>query len=364
MKSACIVWRKDINIPFDENVNALLNELYLYGYAQQELCLLSEQDIEKTKRTLSAFKEENNKIFFIVRKDALLQARDCLQGLFREVQSKEGIFMDGQATVCLLCADCAEMGMEYLKKSCISYLQQADGACFERFTFKTVGASLAHVENLIDEAQKQGGDRVLCRHTRKYDEDRIQILYDARLPKPFTDGLLRAFAEGFGDTMYALDDVSLEEQLVFLLKLRGQKLSVAESFTGGGIARRIVSVPGASEVYFEGLNTYNEQAKIKRLGVSKDTLSLKGAVSVDTAYEMARGLLNTGDCDIAVATTGLAGPNTDSFGRPVGYCCIAVGTRERICVYQYNFDGNRKEITEKAINYALFLAYKRLKDII
>ncbi len=364
MKNACIVWRKDINTPFDENINALLNECYLHGYAMQELFLLSEEDEEKTKRTLNAFKKEYKRIFFIAQKKDLSRAQACIEGLFHTIQNGERIFSDGQALVVLLSADCKETGLEYLKKNCIAFLQQTDGIRFEKITLKTVGASFSHVESLLAEAQKQGGDRVLCRHIRKYDEDRIQILYDARLPKQFTDGLLRALAEGLGDTMYALDDVNLEEQLVFLLKLRGQKMSVAESFTGGGIARRIVSVPGASEVYFEGLNTYNELAKIKRLGVSNDTLSAKGAVSVDTAYEMARGLLNTGDCDIAVATTGLAGPNTDSFGRPVGYCCIAVGTRERICVYQYNFDGDRKEITEKAINYALFLAYKRLKDMI
>ena len=139
-------------------------------------------------------------------------------------------------------------------------------------------------------------------------------------------------------------------------------MSVAESFTGGGLAKRIVSVSGASEVYFEGLNTYNENAKIKRLGVSPYTLGTVGAVSEKTAYEMALGLLNTGDCDIAVATTGLAGPKSDKSMLPVGYCCIAVGTKERICVYQYKFDGDREEITQKAINYALFLAYKRLKN--
>ena len=87
-----------------------------------------------------------------------------------------------------------------------------------------------------------------------------------------------------------------------------------------------------------------------------------GAVSEKTAYEMALGLLNTGDCDIAISTTGLAGPKTDRSMLPVGLCYIAVGTRERICVYQYRFDGSRKDITEKAINYALFQAYKMLKN--
>ena len=125
----------------------------------------------------------------------------------------------------------------------------------------------------------------------------------------------------------------------------------------------MASVSGASEVYFEGLNTYNEVSKIKRLGVAEYTLRTLGAVSDQTAYEMAYGLLNTGDCDVAVATTGLAVPKSDKSMQPVGLCYIAVGTKERIRVYRYIFDGDRKEITEKAINYALFFAYRQLKDM-
>ena len=155
----------------------------------------------------------------------------------------------------------------------------------------------------------------------------------------------------------------MEQQLISLLKLRGKRLSVAESFTGGGLAKRIVSVSGASEVYFECINTYNEASKIKRLGVSTYTIGTMGAVCEQTAYEMALGLLGTGDCDIAVATTGLAGPKTDRSMLPVGLCYSAVGTKERICVYKFKFDGSREEIMEKAINYALFSAYKQLKNI-
>ena len=159
-----------------------------------------------------------------------------------------------------------------------------------------------------------------------------------------------------------MEDVPLEEQLVRLLKLRGKKLSVAESFTGGGVSRRIVSVSGASAVFFEGLNTYDEHSKIKRLGVSDYTLKTQGAVSDQTAYEMATGLINTGDCDISIATTGLAGPKSDRSLLPVGLCYIAIGLKDRVFVYRYKFDGTREEITETAINYALFLAYKQLKD--
>lgn len=170
-------------------------------------------------------------------------------------------------------------------------------------------------------------------------------------------------ADTFGGTVYALNGKTVEEALVQHLKERKLKISVAESFTGGGIAKRITSVSGASEVYFEGINAYNEASKIKRLGVSQTTLTEKGAVSEETAFEMVRGLLNTGDCDVAVATTGLAGPNSDGSGKPVGLCYISVGTNEKIAVYRYVFEGSRKKITETAIEYALFHVFGTLNDV-
>ena len=153
----------------------------------------------------------------------------------------------------------------------------------------------------------------------------------------------------------------LEVTLVGLLKEQGKWISVAESFTGGGVGRRIVSVSGASSVYFEGINAYNERAKMKRLGVLESTLKSHGAVSKETAYEMALGLLNTGNCDFAIATTGLAGPNSDESGLPVGHCCIAIGEKDKIEVHEYHLNGTREEITEQGIDCALDIAIKYLK---
>ncbi|MBE7080870.1 MAG: CinA family protein [Clostridiales bacterium] len=231
-------------------------------------------------------------------------------------------------------------------------------------TVRTMGANHACVEKVISTLEQCAEKGISHHHVRDYDEDVIQIHYDVNTSTSLVDDIMRYAVEVLEVSLYALDDVTLEEQVVTLLKLRGRRLSVAESFTGGGLARRIVSVSGASEVYFEGLNTYNELSKIRRLGVNPETLKTKGAVSEQTAYEMAVGLLNTSDCDMVIATTGLAGPNSDASGLPVGLCFIAVGSRERIRVYQYNLNGSRKEITEKAINYALYLAYKQLKDMI
>lgn len=233
----------------------------------------------------------------------------------------------------------------------------------EKTTVRCIGAAVTHIQNLILKAKQIDQGRVTYTHQRSFDEDVITIEYDENIPKRLADDVIRVFADGLIDSIYALDNTTIETQLVSLLKLRGKKISVAESFTGGGVGRKIVSVPGASQVFFEGLNTYNELAKIKRLGVSQYTLKTFGAVSDHTAYEMATGLMNTGDCDICIATTGFAGPTTDNDTLPVGLSYIAIGTKERVFVYRYKFNGTREEITETAINYALFLAYKQLKNM-
>ncbi len=227
---------------------------------------------------------------------------------------------------------------------------------------RTMGAKAACVEALVREVNTQARNHACCHHVRVYDEDILTITYNCDAPKILMDDILRRCVEELDESIYALENCTLEQQLVSLLKIRGGMLSVAESFTGGGIASRITSVSGASSVYFEGINSYNEVSKITRLGVSPQTLAKYGAVSEQTAYEMVAGLLRTGDCSLAIATTGLAGPNTDVSGLPVGLCYIAVGSMERVRVYQYHFEGTREEITKKAINYALFLACKQLKN--
>lgn len=165
------------------------------------------------------------------------------------------------------------------------------------------------------------------------------------------------------DDIYAESDVSLSERLFDLLKLRKMKIAVAESFTAGRIAAEIIKNAGASAVVSEGVVSYSDESKQRLLGVRRADLINEGAVSSVVAYQMAAGLLQSAPCDIAVATTGLAGPEPDSFGRPVGLCYIAVGMRDGVHTYRFNFNGDRETITETAKNTALFLAIKKIKSL-
>ena len=366
MKNVCVIFRRNADAPFGEGERAVLSAFTSGGYYFKEIRILLEGEPIEVVRLVDGLKKEYHNIAIIAERYLLGSLKNHLSDALSSATTHASvgnfaIFEWDKGTLSLLSSD--ENGVDYIAQACIPFLEKKYGLRCDNLILRAGGASRNAMENLLSEAKSRCNEKAVCQHIRKNDEDIIKLVYDNNTPKMLIDDLLRLFVDGLGDCIYALEDVTLEKQLVTLLKVRGKKLSVAESFTGGGIARRIVSVSGASEVYFEGLNTYNERAKMKRLGVSSYTLGSVGAVSDKTAYEMALGLLNTGDCDVAVATTGLAGQKGDKFGHPVGFCCIAVGTKEKICVYQYKFDGDRKEIAEKAINYALFLAYKHLKDI-
>ncbi|MBP5467247.1 MAG: CinA family protein, partial [Clostridia bacterium] len=125
----------------------------------------------------------------------------------------------------------------------------------------------------------------------------------------------------------------------------------------------ILKYSGASSYVFEGIVCYSEESKMDRLSVKEEDLKTVGAVSTNVAYTMAKELLLKGRCDIAISTTGLAGPNGDGSNVPVGTGYIGIGMRDGVHVYKRRFSGTREEITETAKNTALFLAIKKLKKL-
>lgn len=255
-----------------------------------------------------------------------------------------------------------ERRSEFLNNVCLPRMRRRGLLC-EKLVFRMIGAEREKIVSCAEKCKRvlPSGETLEFRVSERFDDFRVEVRYGTDAPKTLLDGVTRLFAESFSENLYALDDTPIEKRLCELLKVRGKKISVAESFTGGGVGSRIVSVPGASEVYFEGLNTYDCDAKIKRLNVSPYTLNTLGAVSDQTAYEMCAGLLSTGDCGAAIATTGLAGPKSDDSGLPVGLCFLAAGAEGKIYIARHLFTGTREEITEKAINHALFWAYRHLK---
>lgn len=232
----------------------------------------------------------------------------------------------------------------------------------ERVTLKYFGREDLLKKTLLD-AENICGEGLTYRTETLFGDTKIDLFFDNAVTKSSRNDVLRSVISTLGEDVYAEYDVSLGERLFDLLQVRKVKISVAESFTGGRVAAEIVKNPGVSEYFTEGIVCYTDKSKVKRLGVKAEDIVKFGAASGTVAFQMAAGLLRAGDCDVAIATTGIAGPNTDASGKPVGLCFVAVGTKEGVHAYKYSFKGDREKITETAKNAALFLAIKKIKKL-
>ncbi len=146
----------------------------------------------------------------------------------------------------------------------------------------------------------------------------------------------------------------LAEQVGHILKVRRKTIATAESCTGGGIAQAITEVPGSSVWFDRGFVTYSNAAKVQMLGVNPHTLEHYGAVSAETAAEMAAGALARSDADVAVAVTGIAGPDGETPDKPIGTVFIAwVHKNGEAKTVKKKFAGNRRQIREQTVKSAL-----------
>ena len=137
--------------------------------------------------------------------------------------------------------------------------------------------------------------------------------------------------------------------------LAGKSLATAESITAGGIGAALTAVPGASAVYKGGIISYTNWVKENILGVSSETLEVHGAVSLQTAEEMAIGARKLLQADVAVSVTGLAGPGGDEYGNPVGTVCVGFSNEWESFAMKYHFAGNREAVRNQTIRAALEL---------
>lgn len=140
------------------------------------------------------------------------------------------------------------------------------------------------------------------------------------------------------------ENTTIEEVVGALLIEKGLKISTAESCTGGMIASKLVAYPGISEAFLEGAVTYSNEAKMRTLNVSSETLEKYGAVSEQTAMEMALGIAKRTGSDIAVVTTGIAGPGGGTEKKPVGLVYIGMYYKGEVKAYKYIFNGDRVRI--------------------
>ena len=147
----------------------------------------------------------------------------------------------------------------------------------------------------------------------------------------------------------------IEFEAARLLEEKRLCVTTAESCTGGLIAGALVNVPGISEWFGEGYVTYSNEAKERLLGVSHQTLETYGAVSEQTAREMAEGAAKAADADVSVVSTGIAGPDGGTAEKPVGLVYIGCFCKGTVRVEKHLFDGDRAQVRAQSVQAALSL---------
>ncbi|CAN5841723.1 competence/damage-inducible protein A [soil metagenome] len=196
---------------------------------------------------------------------------------------------------------------------------------FSSRVFSTFGLAESKLDELLEGVVAPGEARLAFRAAFPRVQARLTVSgragddLEERL-----DELEQRVRQRLGTHLYAVGDQGMEETVVGLLRQRGITMAVAESCTGGLIGHRITDVPGSSACFILDVVTYANEAKRNVLGVRVETLSEHGAVSTQTAEEMATGVRRLSGADLGVATTGIAGPGGATPGKPVGTVCIAL----------------------------------------
>jgi nicotinamide-nucleotide amidase len=169
------------------------------------------------------------------------------------------------------------------------------------------------------------------------------------------DRLADALRQRLGNALFAEDDRPVEEIVLELAREHGLSLAVAESCTGGLVAARLTSIPGASDVFRGGVVAYDNDVKSSGLGVRDETLAKYGAVSAEAAAEMAAGAQSSLGADVTVATTGIAGPGGGTPEKPVGLVFLHAAGPEMELARELRLPGDREAVRRRATSAALHL---------
>jgi nicotinamide-nucleotide amidase len=170
------------------------------------------------------------------------------------------------------------------------------------------------------------------------------------------------FESQFHNYIYGSLEDTLESVVVRLLQKQHKIISMAESCTGGLLASTIVNVPGSSEVFKEGLVVYSNEAKMKYLHVSEETLKIHGAVSYECVKELAINLQKETKADVGVGISGIAGPTGGTKEKPVGLVYFCIRHQSKTLLFEKIFNGDRMAIRHRAVKFILNELKKELQQ--
>lgn len=317
-----------------ETVAEHLNKKLIYN---ENVYKHIEEYFRKIKRQLT----ENTKkqAYVIEGAKVLMNEWGTAPGLICEDENKSYILLPGPP-----------MELEPMfEKYVLPYLKEKSGNVILSKTIKIMGIGEAQAEEMIIDLIKSQNPTIAP--YAKNGEVHFRITAKAKTEEEargLIEPVYNKLKEIFGINIYAEDDETLEEVVAKLLLEKNLTIAVAESCTGGLVTAQLVNYPGISKVLLEGVVTYSNDAKKSRLNVSEETLKLHGAVSYQTAIEMAEGVAKTAKADVGISTTGIAGPSGGTSKKPVGLVYLGVYIKGYKTFKELRLTGDRQKIRERA----------------
>ncbi len=342
---------------------------------KEVVCQVLEDELVMNEEWLSylhaRYEKRGRKMTDNNRKQALLPSRSTM--LFNEVGSAPGfVLQDPQKTKTCCCLPGPPREMKWLFEEKLEpYLREhpeilgKEAGFLAHRMLRTFGIGESSLEtallDLIDEqtdptiaTYAKEGECTLRIASKRATQDQAEAA---------VEDMIRKVRERIGEYIYSYDDVDLVKVVCGMLMERGLTISGAESCTGGMFAAAMTDVPGVSAVFDRSLVTYSNEAKMQELGVRAQTLERFGAVSEETAREMAEGVRRVSGSDIGVSVTGIAGPDGGTEEKPVGTVWYALATKERTIAKKTVWNtGNRRSNRNYAVLNMLDMVRRELAD--
>lgn len=273
-----------------------------------------------------------------------------------------GILVEKNGKIVVLLPGPPKEMMPMFEQTVYPYLKSKSKDILKSRTLRVVGVGESSIQELLQDIFDQQSNPTVAPYA-KDGEVHLRITAKCQEERQ-ADLLLKEMEEKIKnrlkENIYGYDEESLEYVVYKLLKERNMTVAFAESCTGGMISGRLTNVSGVSTVFMNSIVTYSNEAKIKFLGVKEETLAKHGAVSEETAIEMAAGIKHVSGTNVGISVTGIAGPEGGTKEKPVGLFYIGLAIGEKVEAFRFCFPSSRDKVRWNATTRALDILRRSL----
>lgn len=328
------------------------------GYMNDEL-VLDENSLQSLKKS---FEKSKRKMTDNNLKQAYLPSRSVVFANLHGTAPGFALENEGKTVICLP-GPPREM-KEMYEKSARAYLQKKSDKKIVYRLIRTFGIGESQLETELLDIINGQTDPTIATYAKE-GESYIRVASKRDTYSEAMDAIedvMKKIRSCIGKYIYSEDNEDLHVVVADMLMKKNITVASAESITGGLFAKTLTDISGVSGIFKEGLVTYQENAKIRELGVKSETLDEFSAVSEEVAKEMVEGLYKKTGCDICISSTGVAGPGDDDRGNPVGLVFIGLRYNGKIKVTKMNMrDAGRAQNRNRVMLKMMHLIYEVIK---